>query len=109
MKTTFLFSLLFLLLQCSENAPENAENQPVHLAANASADSIPFPISPTFADFEPLLHLENDTTYVLNFWATWCKPCLAEMPFFLQLHEAYKNQPVKILLVSMDFPKQVKT
>ena len=29
-----------------------------------------------FADFKHLLEKDNDTTYVVNFWATWCKPCV---------------------------------
>ncbi|MDT3402391.1 TlpA disulfide reductase family protein [Mucilaginibacter terrae] len=44
-----------------------------------------------------------DTVYLVNFWATWCKPCIAELPHFEKLQAAYKNQPLKVLLVSMDF------
>ncbi len=46
---------------------------------------------------------DNDTLYVLNFWATWCKPCVAEMPFFDQLHQEMAAQKVKVIFVSMDF------
>ena len=42
----------------------------------------------------------SDTTYVINFWATWCKPCVAELPSFDSLS---KISNVKILLVSLDF------
>ncbi|MGE0638620.1 MAG: TlpA family protein disulfide reductase [Bacteroidia bacterium] len=45
----------------------------------------------------------NDTLYVVNFWATWCKPCVAELPYFEQAGETYKAQNVKVLLVSLDF------
>ncbi len=61
-----------------------------------------------FKSFEHLLHINNDTTYVVNFWATWCKPCVAELPYFEQLREQYKNQKVKILLVSLDFSTQIE-
>lgn len=61
-----------------------------------------------YEDFSHLLHKNNDTTYVVNFWATWCKPCIEELPYFDQLAEAYKNEKVKVLLVSMDFTDQVK-
>jgi thiol-disulfide isomerase/thioredoxin len=44
-----------------------------------------------------------DTVYVVNFWATWCAPCVAELPYFEKLQASYKNQPLKVLLVSMDF------
>ncbi len=52
-----------------------------------------------------LLNEPNDTTYVINFWATFCKPCVAELPHFDKLQSAYQYQKVRILLVSMDFIK----
>jgi thiol-disulfide isomerase/thioredoxin len=39
---------------------------------------------------------------VVNFWATWCKPCIKEMPYFEAAHAQYKDQPVRVILVSMD-------
>jgi len=49
----------------------------------------------------------SDTTYVINFWATWCKPCVDELPAFEKIGEQYKDEKVKILLVSCDFKKQL--
>ena len=62
-----------------------------------------------FNQFEPSLHLSNDTTYVINFWATWCPPCRKELPAFEKLNKTYQNKPVKVVLVSLDFPNQVKS
>ena len=45
----------------------------------------------------------SDTTYVINFWATWCSPCVKELPDFEKLNENYKDKKVKVLLVSIDF------
>lgn len=45
----------------------------------------------------------SDTTYVVNFWATWCVPCVQELPGFEKMNERYASQKVKVLLVSMDF------
>lgn len=47
---------------------------------------------------------ENDTTYVVNFWATFCKPCIAEIPDFISIVDKYKSKKVKLLLVSLDLP-----
>ncbi len=47
----------------------------------------------------------SDTTYVINFWATWCKPCVAELPAFDSLS---KVSNVKILLVSLDFKEDLE-
>jgi thiol-disulfide isomerase/thioredoxin len=46
----------------------------------------------------------NDTVYVVNFWATFCKPCIAEIPDFIRIVEKYKTKKVKLLLVSLDLP-----
>lgn len=46
-----------------------------------------------------------DTTYIVNFWASWCGPCVAELPEFTKLQGAYKGKKVKVLLVSLDFPE----
>jgi thiol-disulfide isomerase/thioredoxin len=59
-----------------------------------------------YAGLEPYLTKDNDTTYVINFWATWCKPCVKELPYFDQLGEEYREKKVKILLVSLDFQEK---
>ena len=45
----------------------------------------------------------KDTLYIINFWATWCAPCVGELPEFNALESKYANMPVKVLLVSLDF------
>jgi thiol-disulfide isomerase/thioredoxin len=50
---------------------------------------------------------KNDTTYVVNFWATFCKPCNEEIPDFIRLADKYKKQKVKLMLVSLDLPAYV--
>lgn len=59
-----------------------------------------------FQEFETLLHQQNDTVYVINFWATWCKPCIEELPAFEQLNTEYEDQKVSVILVSLDFPNK---
>lgn len=58
-----------------------------------------------FKTLEPLLHRDSDTTYVVNFWATWCGPCVKELPHFENIGEQYRDRKVKVILVSLDFPK----
>lgn len=57
-----------------------------------------------FDTFAPMLAQDTDSIYVINFWATWCAPCVREIPAFEELHATYSDQKVKVLLVSLDFP-----
>lgn len=46
---------------------------------------------------------------MLNFWATWCPPCLEEIPYFVELADKYKDQGLVILGISTDdTPDQVR-
>ena len=46
---------------------------------------------------------QSDSALVVNFWATFCGPCIEEIPYFQSISNQYKNQKVKLLLVSLDF------
>jgi len=63
----------------------------------------------SFDDFESHLHFSNDTTYLVNFWASWCTPCVDELPAIEQIGQEYGKSRLRILLVSLDFPKQIES
>ncbi|MCB0464502.1 MAG: TlpA family protein disulfide reductase [Aequorivita sp.] len=52
---------------------------------------------------------KTDSIYIINFWATWCKPCVKELPAFEKIASDYSNKKVKVLLVSLDFPDKIET
>lgn len=56
---------------------------------------------------KPLLNKVDDKVYVVNFWATWCAPCVKELPAFEKIKSDFATKNVEVLLVSLDFPKQV--
>ncbi|AXT63200.1 TlpA family protein disulfide reductase [Aquimarina sp. AD10] len=62
-----------------------------------------------FESFEPLLKIDDGKTRVINFWATWCKPCVAELPYFELINSRYPDNEVEVILVSLDLPKQVES
>ena len=62
-----------------------------------------------FDDLKSRVSVSNDTLFILNFWATWCKPCILELPYFEKCNSDYQKKPVKIILVNLDFNSQVKS
>jgi len=54
-----------------------------------------------FPELEKLMAPKSDSILVINFWATWCAPCVKELPLFEAVHQ--ENPQVKILLINLDF------
>src|SRR4051812_30300295 len=56
---------------------------------------------------------KNDSVYVINFWATFCVPCIAEIPFMQDIIKKYEDKKVKLLLVSLDlasaYPAKIRS
>jgi thiol-disulfide isomerase/thioredoxin len=57
----------------------------------------------------PLIRKADDKVHVVNFWATWCAPCIKELPYFEAITEKYNENYVEVLLVSLDFPRHYET
>lgn len=104
-----LFSMGFLSMGCGDNKKPNADadNQVVAVQSQKE-EKVAFPIY-DFEGLEPLLHKEDDQTYIINFWATWCKPCLEEMPYFEQVGAEQKDNNIKVILVNLDMPHMWKS
>jgi thiol-disulfide isomerase/thioredoxin len=62
-----------------------------------------------FDQLEPYLNFRNDTVYLVNFWATWCAPCIAELPAIKAIENKYSDKKFKVLLVSLDMPGHLKS
>lgn len=100
----FLFTGVFSLAQNNDDLLKS-ELKPIKIY-NAEGVKI---ASYDFNSLEPMLHQNDGITYIINFWATWCLPCVKELPYFEQINKKYKNQNVKVILVSMDMPKNVES
>ena len=62
-----------------------------------------------FDEFYSKIDLSAKDTYVINFWATWCSPCVKELPYFESVNKQYSDKNVKVILVSLDFPSQIES
>jgi len=49
----------------------------------------------------------NDTLYVVNFWATWCDPCVKELPSFQAAYTRFASRKVKMIYVSLNSAKDI--
>ena len=85
---------------------ENTTSDSVTIAepAQSSSAAIPFKrveLSPDETS-KFLAKKNNDTLYVTNFFATWCGPCMREMPHFKDKIKELESQPVKFTFVGLD-------
>lgn len=96
------YCLIFIVLV---SCKENNQNQEMSLITEKEK-SIPVY---DFGGFEPMLHKQDDITYIINFWATWCKPCIKELPYFEKINSDFKKQGVEVILVSLDFPEKLES
>jgi len=108
-RTIYILVSAFALISCKKESPETkAAETPAPAPLKVySANGV----SVKAYDFDKLeyfLKKQNDTTYVVNFWATWCVPCVEELPYFEQLNTKYQDDKVKVMLVSLDMPKMVE-
>jgi thiol-disulfide isomerase/thioredoxin len=108
-----------LLLSCRNNTAKEAETAgseltelPVEVNSHwpkPNSYTGDIPVYNTFEALEPIFRFENDTTYVINFWATWCAPCIKELPYLEAYSQEMQAEKVRVILVSLDFPGQLES
>lgn len=59
-------------------------------------------------ELEKLLNNHDNKLYVVNFWATWCPPCVSELPAFEKVSGEYDKTKVRFIMISLDFPSQIE-
>jgi thiol-disulfide isomerase/thioredoxin len=52
-----------------------------------------------------LMKNDTDKLLVINVWATWCGPCVAELPEFVTMHRMYRKRNFQMVTISMDEPE----
>lgn len=100
MKQLLIFALIIIFISCKSESKKTAE--PIIQKSKETIEII------DYNTLEMLLNKKDNKTYVVNFWATWCIPCVEELPAFEKLFKKYKSQNVELILVSLDFIKQLE-
>lgn len=63
-----------------------------------------------YDQLDPVIHRHDSVLYVVNFWATWCAPCVKELPEFMEVNTMMHGQKnYKMILVSLDNAKLVES
>ncbi len=106
-KAAVLFAALMILLTSCGVSNTQQESSPTPAPETTSQTSTEATKTDIltyekFDDFEHHLHVEDEKLYVINFWATWCKPCVKELPYFEEIQANYKDKNVEVVLVSLD-------
>ena len=99
MKNIFIVCAAFLTLTACTKKEATQTKTPQIIEVKTDYTSV-------FKEFQK----DNDTLYVVNFWATWCQPCIEELPDFMKLNEEFKDEgKFKMILVSLDKAADLET
>lgn len=107
-KLILLMTVTAVVLSCNKKDTEISQSNNDSLnTVEAPASVEPTVEKSAIAEYTPaelsqVLQTKNDTLYVTNFFATWCPPCVREIPHFKEKMDELKNQPVKFIFVSLD-------
>lgn len=103
MKKIIVILIVSIIFTSCKTEGKSKETSTVEKTTEIKIESI------NYDGLELLLNKNDNKTYVINFWATWCKPCVEELPAFEQLQKNYDNKNVEVILVSLDFPNQLES
>ena len=112
MKKRFFYGIVALFILCAGSVRAQDAFPPDTVKAFADAGlpllkqkvaprdfSLPLAVPGTIGKLQTLNDLKGKVVF-LNFWATWCGPCRAEMPSMEALHNSYREKGLEILAVN---------
>ena len=105
-RSLFIFLAMFILAGCGNSQEEQEQENQTDFKELSAGDSAP-DFTAEIADGDTfILSEQHDKVVLLNFWATWCGPCVGEMPAFEKLYKEY-GQEIAILAVDCEEDKEV--
>lgn len=93
--TLFICLLFFLSCNVEEKQEQKRENDEIEIVS--------------FPELQAMLDQKDDKVRVVNFWATWCKPCVEELPLFEEIQDSLGVKNLEVLLISLDFPDKLES
>ncbi|MGL6097051.1 MAG: TlpA family protein disulfide reductase, partial [Fimbriiglobus sp.] len=107
MRTLLAIALLFGLSACTQAEDKKPDEKPVEEPAPKKlgvGDPAP-PLTVTkWLQGAEIKSFEPGKTYVVDFWATWCGPCISSMPHMDELATEYKDQGLTVVAVTSKDP-----
>ena len=104
MKFLFIFTISIMSLNSFGQTGEKKKIAPAAVPANNGTMII------NFDQLQTIIKKNDNKLYVINFWATWCKPCVEELPEFMEVNKTYsKNPRFKMILVSLDLATEINS
>ncbi|MGJ8683875.1 MAG: TlpA family protein disulfide reductase [Nonlabens sp.] len=96
MKWTLLIPVLFCLISC--------KNEPAAVEIDLSNNDLIHLEDPSgnYTNLETILEQYKGKLVYVDFWASWCRPCRAEMPSSRILKEKYKDADIVFIYISVD-------
>ncbi len=102
-KTFLIFCSILFFISCDSEKKKKKKEISIDISSFVEVKDIS---TVNYEGLAPYLSKEDDKIYVVNFWATWCLPCVKELPYFEYINQEYKKDNVEVILVSLDFPNQ---
>ena len=104
---TSLFLVFAIALAAIGCGGESKESDPSSEKDKAEAQDPPKVVSSTVEkitakQLDSWVAEQKDKVVLVDYWATWCRPCLAKFPKVVELHKKYSEQGLVVCAVSMD-------
>jgi thiol-disulfide isomerase/thioredoxin len=103
-----LFPSILGLLLCLWSTPIFGQDASVEVS---DADSVPVRIIESYSDLVAYVnqYQQSGQAVVVNFWASYCVPCLEELKYFESVQAKYASANVKVIFVNLDFPQHLQS
>jgi thiol-disulfide isomerase/thioredoxin len=102
-----ILSMVFVVIACRGTNDRNGRTDEGKARGVSTAVFSVEPIDAT--GLTKLIAERNGKVLLMNIWATWCAPCVAEFPDLVKLSQTYDTTGVEVVAISADYPDEVDT